>query len=86
MLITNEGIVMRTPVDSVSLIGRNTQGVIVMNIEKGSEVKLAGMARLTAEFLEQEEEELPEGDETEEAKTTEGEGAEAADTTPENEE
>ena len=91
MLITNEGIVMRTSVDSVSVIGRNTQGVIVMNIEKGSEVKLAGMARLSAEFLE--EEEVAEGEtaETPEGEAPEGEAAEvpeaeAPETDPEQEE
>ncbi|MDO4735219.1 MAG: DNA gyrase C-terminal beta-propeller domain-containing protein, partial [Lachnospiraceae bacterium] len=55
MLITNGGIVMRTSVDSVSVIGRNTQGVKIISIDKDSEVKLAGMARLSAEFLEEEE-------------------------------
>ena len=55
MLITNEGIVMRTSVDSVSVIGRNTQGVKVMNIDKESDIRLAGMARLSSEFLEDEE-------------------------------
>ncbi|MDO4528838.1 MAG: DNA gyrase subunit A [Lachnospiraceae bacterium] len=54
MLITNGGIVMRTSVDSVSVIGRNTQGVKIISIDKDSEVKLAGMARLSAEFLEEE--------------------------------
>ena len=97
MLITNEGIVMRTSVDSVSVIGRNTQGVIVMNIEKGSEVKLAGMARLSAEFLEEEEAaegevaETPEGEapetpENEAAEAPEGEAAEEPETDPEQKE
>lgn len=45
---------MRTSVDSVSVIGRNTQGVKIISIDKDSEVKLAGMARLSAEFLEEE--------------------------------
>ncbi|MGN0166345.1 MAG: DNA gyrase subunit A [Lachnospiraceae bacterium] len=32
--ITNEGIIIRTPVDSISIIGRNTSGVKCMNIEE----------------------------------------------------
>ena len=75
MLITNGGVVMRTSVDSVSVIGRNTQGVKIINIDKDSNVKLAGMARLTAEFLEDEA--------TEEG--LEGETAEAEDVTSEEE-
>ncbi len=67
MLITNGGIVMRTSVDSVSVIGRNTQGVKIISIDKDSEVKLAGMARLSAEFLEEEE-----AEETTEAEAAEG--------------
>ena len=55
MLITNEGIVMRMPIDGVSIIGRNTTGVKIMNISKDGTVKLAGMARLLAEFIEDEE-------------------------------
>ena len=68
MLITNGGIVMRTSVDSVSVIGRNTQGVKIISIDKDSEVKLAGMARLSAEFLEEEE-----AEEAVETETAEGE-------------
>ena len=69
MLITNEGIVMRTSVDSVSVIGRNTQGVKIMNIDKDSDIKLAGMARLTSDFLEEEiSEEIPEEGEVSENK------------------
>ena len=67
MLITNGGIVMRISVDSVSVIGRNTQGVKIISIDKDSEVKLAGMARLSAEFLEEEE-----AEETIEPETAEG--------------
>jgi len=67
MLITNGGIVMRTSVDSVSVIGRNTQGVKIISIDKDSEVKLAGMARLSAEFLEEEE-----AEETNEPEAAEG--------------
>ena len=33
IMITNEGIIVRTPVDSISIIGRNTSGVKCMNID-----------------------------------------------------
>jgi len=32
MIITNEGVVVRTPVKGVSKLGRSTQGVKVMNV------------------------------------------------------
>ncbi|MCL4241561.1 MAG: DNA gyrase subunit A [Dehalococcoidia bacterium] len=38
MLVTREGIVVRTRVDSISLIGRNTQGVTVMKVAEGDQV------------------------------------------------
>jgi DNA gyrase subunit A len=38
MLVTREGIVVRTRVDSISLIGRNTQGVTVMKVSEGDQV------------------------------------------------
>ncbi len=38
MLVTNDGIVVRTKVDTISLIGRNTQGVTVMRVGEGDGV------------------------------------------------
>ena len=38
MLVTREGIVVRTRVDQISLIGRNTQGVTVMKVAEGDQV------------------------------------------------
>ena len=55
MLITNEGIVMRMPVDGVSVIGRNTSGVKLMNVSQNEDIKVAGMARVPAELIEDEE-------------------------------
>ena len=55
MLITNEGIVMRMPVDGVSIIGRNTSGVKLMNVSQNEDIKVAGMARVPAELIEDEE-------------------------------
>jgi len=38
MLVTKDGIVVRTRVDTISLIGRNTQGVTVMRVGEGDQV------------------------------------------------
>jgi DNA gyrase subunit A len=44
MIITNAGKIIRTPVDTISLIGRNTMGVRLMNLEEGE--KVAAVARI----------------------------------------
>lgn len=44
MLITNRGILVRTPVSGVSVIGRNTQGVRLINLNEGEQ--LVGVARI----------------------------------------
>ena len=41
MLITDDGVIIRTPVDSIRLAGRATQGVIVMRVEDGVRVVCA---------------------------------------------
>ncbi|MBR2215203.1 MAG: DNA gyrase subunit A [Selenomonadaceae bacterium] len=46
MLITTEGIVIRTSVDEISVIGRNTQGVMIMKIDENDRV--ASMATMDA--------------------------------------
>ena len=51
MLITNQGIVMRMSVDDISVIGRNTSGVKLMNVSQSDEIKLTGLARIWTEFL-----------------------------------
>jgi DNA gyrase subunit A len=38
LLVTKDGIVVRTRVDQISLIGRNTQGVTVMRVSEGDVV------------------------------------------------
>ncbi len=44
MLITNGGKVIRTPVRGISVIGRNTQGVRLIDLELGE--KVVGVATL----------------------------------------
>ncbi len=45
MLVSREGIVIRTNLDSISLLGRNTQGVTVMRVAEGDQV--ASIAAIT---------------------------------------
>ncbi len=47
MLVSREGIVIRTDLDSISLLGRNTQGVTVMRVNPGDLV--ASIAAITLE-------------------------------------
>jgi len=58
LLITNDGTVIRTPVSSISVLGRNTQGVRLMRV--GEESKVVCVARAEAEPEEVEETETAE--------------------------
>ena len=49
MLITNKGMLVRTKVSEISLIGRNTQGVTVIKLKKGE--KLISLAPIDDAFL-----------------------------------
>ncbi len=51
MVITQQGMVVRTPVDAIRTVGRNTQGVKVMTPNDGD--KIATMAKLAAEAKEE---------------------------------
>ena len=44
MLISKNGVIIRTPVNGISVIGRNTQGVRIINLEEGD--SLATVARI----------------------------------------
>ena len=46
MIITTEGIVIRISVDDISIIGRNTSGVKLMNINQDSDVQVASIAKV----------------------------------------
>ncbi|MBR2754529.1 MAG: DNA gyrase subunit A [Lachnospiraceae bacterium] len=72
MLITNEGIVIRMPVDGIAKIGRNTSGVKLMNVSQGDDIKVAGLARIPADWIE---------DETEDAADVEAEAETGEETT-----
>ena len=58
LAMTNEGIVIRTRIDDISVIGRNTSGVRVMDVKgrDGQSGKITGMACLMKEYIEEEEE------------------------------
>ena len=59
MLITNEGIIIKMKVNTISVIGRNTSGVKLMNIDPESGVVVASIAKVR-ESSEDEDEELDE--------------------------
>ena len=46
MLISSNGTLVRTPVSDISVIGRNTQGVRLIRVEKGQ--RLVGLARIVS--------------------------------------
>jgi DNA gyrase subunit A len=53
MLITRGGIVVRTPVKGISEIGRNTQGVRLINLEAGDQLIDVARVEETAEEAEE---------------------------------
>ncbi len=46
MIITTEGVVIRISVDDISIIGRNTSGVKLMDIDSDSNVQVASIAKV----------------------------------------
>lgn len=46
MLITNEGIIIKIAVGDISIIGRNTSGVKLMNISQESDIVVASIAKV----------------------------------------
>src|SRR5438046_10378687 len=50
MLITAQGVVNRTHVKEIRVVGRNTQGVRVMNLKAGD--RLASLAKIAREDVE----------------------------------
>jgi len=60
MLIANSGKVIRMPMDTVRIIGRNTQGVRLINLDKGE--KVVGISLLAREAEIEEEEDFVDDD------------------------
>ena len=50
MLITNKGMLVRTRVSEINVIGRNTQGVTVIKLKESE--KLVSLAPISEEFIE----------------------------------
>jgi DNA gyrase subunit A len=50
MLITKDGMVTRSKVDAIRIVGRNTQGVRVMNLSEGD--KIVSVAKVAQEKVE----------------------------------
>ncbi|MCI8951028.1 MAG: DNA gyrase subunit A [Lachnospiraceae bacterium] len=56
MMITNEGIIIRMAVSDISIIGRNTSGVKLMNVDQDSDVRVASIAKVRDSGAKEEEE------------------------------
>ena len=69
MMITNEGIVIRISVKDISIIGRNTSGVKLMNIDPNSNTRIASIAKVRDDVQNPEVEDAIDEQETEEAST-----------------
>src|SRR5699024_3350043 len=65
MMITTEGIIIRIKVSDISLLGRNTSGVKLMNIDASSNVRVASIAKVREieEEEDAEEESVEDGEE-----------------------
>ena len=85
LLITNDGIVIRIKVGDISVIGRNTSGVKLMNIDRSSGAKVVTVTKVSASG--EEEDDFPESGEAQEAgeMTSETEASEAGGMTSETE-
>ena len=66
---TNEGIVIRISVKDISIIGRNTSGVKLMNIDPNSNTRIASIAKVRDDEQNPEVEDAIDEQETEEAST-----------------
>lgn len=60
LLITTEGIVIRIAVNDISVIGRNTSGVRLMNVGQESDIRVASIAKVRDDGSKSDEDELEE--------------------------
>ncbi len=56
MMITNEGIIIRTGCENISVLGRITSGVKLMNVDYESGIKVANIAKVREEVRDEQEE------------------------------
>ncbi len=81
IIITNVGVVIRISLEDVNVIGRNTSGVKLINLEAGKDVKVASFAKVREDAEQNPDEEegeeaegdMIEGDESADRETEEGE-------------
>ena len=66
MMITTEGIVIRMKSDTISVIGRNTSGVKLMNIDADSDIKVARVAKVKQTEPEEDSQDITEEEQVEE--------------------
>ena len=66
MIITNEGVVIRLDINSISLMGRVTQGVKLINIKSGKVASITIVPHLENEEVETNSESLDNGNESNE--------------------
>ena len=71
MLITTEGVIIRLSVNDISIIGRNTSGVKMMNIDQDSNVRVASIAKVRESSSDVSDEEEEETDDNKEEDTEE---------------
>lgn len=71
MIITTEGVIIRIKVSDISVLGRNTSGVKVMNINASTDIRVASIAKVRESEEETEIEEENEEELTDEDKFTE---------------
>ena len=81
LVLTEEGQMVRIPCDSISCIGRNTQGVRVVSVDETDSV--TGVVRVEFEEEEEEEEEQEQDEEEEQEEQEEGEQADKEEDTEE---
>jgi DNA gyrase subunit A len=62
LLITTEGIVIRIAANDISVIGRNTSGVRLMNVGQESDIRVASIAKVRDDGSKSDEDELEELD------------------------
>nr|WP_314460483.1 DNA gyrase subunit A [uncultured Clostridium sp.] len=86
LLITTEGIVIRISVNDISVIGRNTSGVKLMNIDQDSDIIVASIAKVRDDGSKSEGEGLDELDLEDAQEITETEETSDAEEIPETEE
>ena len=74
MMITTEGVIIRIKVADISVIGRNTSGVILMNVD--GDIRVASVAKVRESEKNDAEEEIEDGD------TSEGSDVASSDADP----